>query len=628
MSDPAGEAAKTKRKLFRMPGGNRTSRKGTTQTPKPPNPERNKPPSAPSVPERRIYPSRKTKDQPQTARVEASRSSSSSDDYIHVKPEREDNLLVHPPSMQTMKRVSIHRKRPSLASHQSTPITKHYEVAKQILSTYDSHYSSNLWVTAYAFGMQFVELALLELPKHGYYFSDRHERERMENSLEAARVSHELLQLPEADKDHLQKLLTLAHDQIEQASSDQERQLSYEHRRAEVEEQSVYDADWVLCEPSTILSSCSESFAMGFSFVGGGNNGGEALTEPPTQDWTMDASDSKDMDESSSAALNKALFLSGIEFAKNEIRDDPPGLTLERSSSQLEIATLATVRHRDVDDLLANGRVKLLLVDTFQGKVPGSTNGCAVIAPLLCSKYIANTKDTALSGDDITKTIDVEAPSVLRDLRAQLGIPDQAFLIPSDANDYLLDKGLFKQDQFVTVAGGNLLDEEHVNAFLKALEGETSRLKLASTLFFHEHVFAILKVPIRRSANGRVYYRYDLLDSLPLKDTVCYSDETREEMCQRLGVFNGMTEEEKTLERDINVLPRTACFRCRDTDSLMGVLWWYACSKFTEENMKYIDHIPWDDAANDFDPRVFQAFIVRMSSSSPINVSHLVAVGE
>jgi hypothetical protein len=26
--------------------------------------------------------------------------------------------------------------------------------------------------------------------------------------------------------------------------------------------------------------------------------------------------------------------------------------------------------------------------------------------------------------------------------------------------------------------------------------------------------------------------------------------------------------------------------------------------------MKYIDHIKWDDAANDFDPRVFQAFVV------------------
>jgi hypothetical protein len=346
---------------------------------------------------------------------------------------------------------------------------------------------------------------------------------------------------------------------------------------------------------------------MSFSFGGAGN---PALAEePPTQDWPP-VVEGTDIDES--ASLSKALLLAGIEVnaADDATREDIPVPTLERSSSQLEVATLATVRHRDFDYLLDNRRLKIRLINTVQGNVPGSTNGCAVIAPLLCSKHLRSTNDNGLTDADVQEAIDIESPSVLQALRSQLGIPDQAFLIPSDANDYLLEKGFFKQDQFVTCAGGNILDEEHVHAFLKALEEEKTHDKLAATIFFHEHVFCILKVPVRRALNGRVSYRYDLIDSLPLKDTLVRSDETREAMCERFGLYQGLTDVEMVQESELSALPRTVCFSCAEIDALMGVLWWYACSKFTEENMKYIDHIKWDDAANDFDPRVFQAFVV------------------
>jgi hypothetical protein len=618
MADAPGENATTKRGFFRRNGAKENRpRKGLSPRSAPPRPPG--PPPTPERPPAAARPSKQAaKPQPQPqqrsrSRIEASRSSSD-EDFVHVQPpsasddEEAQRLLLQPPSLR---RISIRRHHPLLSSYQSTPITKQYEISKQILAIYDSHYSAQLWVTAYAMGLQFVELALLEIPKHGYFFSERHERERMENCLAAARVSRELLDLPGADVDQVRRLLRLALGQVEQASSDQEKQLSYEHRRAEVEEQSVYDPDWVVCEPSTLLASCSDSLAMSFSFAGGGNPA--LVEEPPTQDW-LPVDEANDIDESS-ASLTKALLLAGIELnsADDASREDPPGLTLERSSSQLEIATLATVRHRDFDELLQRRRIKIRLVNTYQGNTPGSTNGCAVIAPLLCSKHLRSKDDNGLTDADVEEAIDVESLNVLQALRSKLGIPDQAFLIPSDANDYLLDHGFFKQDQFLTVAGGNILDENHVRAFLKVLEDEKTREKVAATVFFHEHVFCILKVPVRRSSKGRVSYRYDLIDSLPHKDTLIRLNETREEMCQRLGIYEGLTDVEVAQENEMSALPRTVCFRCGEIDALMGLLWWYACSKFTQENMKYIDQIKWDDAANDFDPRVFQAFVVSVS---------------
>ena len=49
--------------------------------------------------------------------------------------------------------------------------------------------------------------------------------------------------------------------------------------------------------------------------------------------------------------------------------------------------------------------------------------------------------------------------------------------------------------------------------------------------------------------------------------------------------------------------------KCKDMQSLEATLRWYCCSKFTDENIKFIDKYKWDDRNIEFDPRVFQAFI-------------------
>jgi hypothetical protein len=107
-----------------------------------------------------------------------------------------------PLSHHRQRQTSFHRRVPSLTtSHQTTDISKHYAVNNQILSAFTSLYGQRKYQVAYAMGLQFVETALLEIPKHGYYYSARHETDRMQSALEAVRVT-QLLQEMQAQDDH------------------------------------------------------------------------------------------------------------------------------------------------------------------------------------------------------------------------------------------------------------------------------------------------------------------------------------------------------------------------------------------------------------------------------------------
>ena len=180
----------------------------------------------------------------------------------------------------------------------------------------------------------------------------------------------------------------------------------------------------------------------------------------------------------------------------------------------------------------------------------------------------------------IESIIDDVAPRILVKVRKKLGLAGQALIIPSDVHDFLVDENILKQEMFVGVFGGNLLDGDHMNGFLNLLEsGEDteseesncSTKKVAAALFFHEHVVSILKVVL---PDGSCWY--DLVDSLP------------RQINDRLGGT------------------RT---RCKDIESLQAVLQWYACNKFSTADVKYIDTNQWDDVMCNFDPRVFQAFV-------------------
>ena len=596
--------------------------------------------------------------------------------------------LPHPKTI----RPRMHRTTPSLSHYQTTPISKHYQVNQQILSAFQSSYDQKMYQVAYAFGLKFVETALLEIPKHGYYFSRRHEQDRMNSALEAVRVSRILQEIQQEQQDdqssvssleqqvRVSKLADLAIHQVQEASEDQ-----YERQRAETEFvlQQQHDSDWIVCEP---FLTCHESLSSIIcpqqqqqhdasspvvgpvvatdiaaslhpfdeeptpviakakaTLVAVSEESKEVLSEEPTRDLLLDnlpavataipigqqRSQTLAMSPSSSKTptlwydqvqltksisedlmLEKALYLSGLEVSHDIIVEGkeeeeelvpttigPP--SLKRQHSRLELATVSTLYHQDFDQLRKVGRIRIGYARTYQGRLPGSVNGCTVIAPLLCIHHLVEDTmpDPGLSDNTIVHVIDNETPAILQELRDKLHLSSQAFLIPSDAHDYLIDNGQLSQEQFVNVIGGNILDDAHIHHLMELLEKAPHR-RLCATLFFHEHVVAILKL----QRDDKTCW-YDWIDSLPLKETLAKPSETEHEFNRRLGLSDS---EEELSEA---FLPMTCRIRCMHADALKATIRWYACSKFTDENHSYIDNYAWDDTQSDFDQRVFQAFV-------------------
>ena len=347
----------------------------------------------------------------------------------------------------------------------------------------------------------------------------------------------------------------------------------------------------------------------------------------------------------------------------------PGARRVNGGKAQLELATLSKLYREDFDSLqvyhdtdtaqaavlaATTGaserppRIFIRYCDTYQGRLPGSMNGCTVIAPLLCIHHLIESNqlpdNDGLDNGTIRQVIDEETPIILQELRHSLGLSEHAFLIPADVHDYLIANGQLHTSQFVTVSGGNLLDDGHLQTFVAALQDNPH--KLAATLFFHEHVVAILK--IRKAprhhhhhAAGRSDHAnqdddvaYDIIDSLPLKKTVRRhgngSSSPHQQQHERAQVdsfllngdmldlhsfpdyqsnYNNDFDDFDDFDDEGRTLTETAIFRCSNADALMACLRWYACSKFTKENMQYIDTYEWDDGTSDFDPRVFQAFV-------------------
>lgn len=221
-------------------------------------------------------------------------------------------------------------------------------------------------------------------------------------------------------------------------------------------------------------------------------------------------------------------------------------------------------------ELRANNRIKVMSIPTHQGRLGHSTNGCAVISPLVVSRHLHGR--SAVTDDEIVSIIDRECGPLLRDIRGKLGLGGDALIIPSDVHDYLVDEKLLSQEAFVGATGGNIMDPKHLAEFLQLLDvGEKNShrdKRTGAALFFREHVVSIVKVPL---SPGK--WCFDLIDSLP-----------------------GSTGQAS----------RT---RCRDLSAFEAYVRYYASKKFSESNCDHIDKNDWNDTMADFDPRVFQGFV-------------------
>lgn len=239
--------------------------------------------------------------------------------------------------------------------------------------------------------------------------------------------------------------------------------------------------------------------------------------------------------------------------------------------------------------LQQSGRIQVMGINTYQGRIAASTNGCTVISALVAARHLNDDTNTgAISSETIQQVIDVDCGPILRTIRRKLGLGGHALIIPSDVHDYLVDEKILHQEYFAGAAGGNVMDPNHYGEFLKLLCANTnpqssssssnggakpSQGKAAATFFFREHVISIVKF----SVEGRSYY--DLIDSMP-----------------------------GTAPSKSGQLMATRT-RCQDATSLQVLLQWYASRKFSDSHCKYIDRNPWDDTMADVDPRVFQGFV-------------------
>lgn len=327
----------------------------------------------------------------------------------------------------------------------------------------------------------------------------------------------------------------------------------------------------------------------------------------------------------------------------------PAGATRRQTSTGVSVEILRGCYHEDFDALRTIGRIVITQIPTYQGRVIGSTNGCTVIAPLMCihhfhndeidakSKNVNFVPDPELSDQILVEVIDEETPNILPTVRKNLGLQHDAFLIPSDAHESLMDQQYMCPEQFLNVCGGNILAEEHLELLLDQL-CKVGTKKIGATLFFHEHVIAILQ--LRRSPQT---VWFDIIDSLPHRGTLRRKGEKDEDdqlasLSSGGSVFgsqqvvpgskfsgnssSGILSDDEWGDVDdtemqmqqlmVDSIPsqqNAARIRCMDRDALKAALRWYACSVFTPENASYIDNYEWNENLPDFDPRVFQAFI-------------------
>lgn len=531
------------------------------------------------------------------------------------------------------------------ASYNAKPISLYYSLNNQILTAFDSFYRKHLFRGAYAYGLQFLEVALLEIPRHGYFSATKHEAERLDSAQNAYRVADQLEQIlfsglllldaptdgqkanrthnHPSDLERISKFKFLAQEELNEIHDKQRTQQKQEPPEGKNREQLQAESYNSVPLDSKLCCDLLEYTNMCGNVNSNNNNSSSAWEEPKQERQTTTAvsgedvlaTQSKSGTDTSSYQQQPPHRQSNrpISSAASALMPYSNGRSRIRSLTSIDISSLQLCYHEDFDELCRRGQVRISRANTYQGRLPGSANGCTVIALLLCVHHFCNTttnvaaaaeavqggqgllqiqgNDDGLPDATIIQVIDEETPVMLPNVRSKLGLIKNALIIPQDVHDYFMDKELLATEQFVTVVGGNVLDDNHVEEFMKHLTATTDHGKLAATLFFHDHVIAILC--LRRGKSGDVWF--DVIDSLP-------NEETLRRVDQETTTFGSGI---------LDFVPFASRIRCLTVEALKATIRWFACSRFTDDNKQYLDMYDWDDAHSDFDPRVFQAFVWR-----------------
>ncbi|KAL7527071.1 hypothetical protein ACHAXR_003896 [Thalassiosira sp. AJA248-18] len=556
--------------------------------------------------------------------------------------------------------------RPPIPLSNLCPISKYYSAADKVYDQFKDHLANRNLDEAYIIGRRFALFSTVSLPKHDYYTSPKSDlvRLRLKNQKDAQWVTRGLERIVEVmDKEEIEKVRVEAERLRKEKEEEELKRLEWEdsirQRLGAVESSGLGrldsndsaldmaakleklnalfpqdDADEEISTPSAppptapsidyehlpplpppmappligehdlaLLNSTSATQQL--KSHGGTPLFGEALPPPSYSDLFLDT-----------LRTSVGPTVSPEELAELErLPSSPtaPAAPKPKLPPRTPIRVLQRNYLRQMQSLQNSKHIEIIRLGTFQGRLSAanprfdSTNGCAVISPLVVATHIHpqqmmhnnnNSKPLnqklsripsaskyGISNTDINEIIDRRAPPILQTVRSKLGLNKHALIIPSDVHDFLVDEHILPQDKFVGVCGGDIMDKTHINELVTMLvngkeDGSRKKSKSKTTtswkqkvgaaLFFREHVISILKIPL---GNGACYY--DLIDSLP---------------CSKTGGMASRT-------------------RCKDLASFEVLLRWYASSKFSETHCDFIDDNRWDDGMCDFDPRVFQGFV-------------------
>jgi hypothetical protein len=372
-----------------------------------------------------------------------------------------------------------------------------------VLAQFKLHLTNGELDDAYIIGRRFALFSTVSLPGHHYYTSPNYAKERVKNQKDAAWVTRGLERIVEVmDNEEMQKELHRQKENEEkirrEKEADQKKQVEWEKRmklRLHAVDSlgdlhsndTASDMDLKLAKLNALFPKDAEATLNGgIQDLCSNIEQSVQMNELPPPIAPPDVMNDNDL----------ALFYS--TYATQQLKSnggtpmfaEPPSYsdlfldTLKTSTEDTTVPTAATptIPVRDLrsqcinefDALLASKRVEIIKLSTYQGRLShtpryDSTNGCTVISPLIVATHINPHHYTTtnkqykhgISNTEICDIIDKRAPPILQTVRSKLGLNQHALIIPSDVHDYLVDENILRQDKFVGVCGGNILDSRH-----------------------------------------------------------------------------------------------------------------------------------------------------------------------
>lgn len=521
-----------------------------------------------------------------------------------------------------LKEIEAHYITPKLSN--MIAINRYYIMASKILDKFKDAVAANDLDNAYVFGIRFAKFSTEGLPTHDYYNSKLASKElkalKKQNQTDLMYVIEtlehivEMMDFEELEKKEIQRR---EQEALKKMKEQEERFRKQEEERKAKDElyarlnalndlfpsvpkglgESQIKGEVKQTTSSLDLSNIRDELPPPIPMPSSSSIETESLPPPPSySDVQLKRETFSKYEVENDSTLQNSIPPFTGQVMHNPLAGPLIPVSLEdhgRVENKIPILPFETIKRKSKQqyrDLTSSREIQVFHLDTYQGRnaIKDSTNGCTVISPLVAVWHLG-AEGPAISDNKIENIIDEIAPMILTKVRQKLGLSGHALIIPSDVHDYMVDEKILRQEMFVGVCGGNILDPTHVNDFLNLLENgedhngshqeekKESHKKVAAALFFHEHVVSILKTT---ASDGSTWY--DLVDSLPTRVT--------KDGVEKIGAT------------------RT---RCKDRDGLQILLHHYACEKFSAADAQYMDNNEWDDYMCDLDPRVFQGFVWR-----------------